>query len=193
MTRIIAVRISVLATPLLLLMACNSSNFELGGANERVGPPVPFGTQRAVGVDGMTVGDRLMEAGEFEVALESYRRAAAETGVTAENMSAMGSANLRLGRLNQAKTLLDRAIELDQGSASAWNNLGVVLMNFHEAREAREAFRIAFGIDSGDSELIRQNLILANEVIGEQSAEIAVLDDFRLVRHGNGSYLLLGN
>lgn len=182
-------------TILSILSACNSPNFTLS-EDERRGPSAPLGTRRVQAVDGMTVGDRLMAAGEFGLALSSYRRSAAEDGLTAEALSAMGSANLRLGRLNQAKILLDKALEIDGSSASAWNNLGVVLMNQHEGRQAREAFRVAFGINNGDSELIRQNLILANALIVEQSAEIAnlsALSDFRLVRHGNGSYFLLGN
>ena len=134
-----------------------------------------------------------MEAEEFELALSAYQRAASETGVTAEVLSGMGSANLRLGRLHQARVLFEKAIKEYGDSASAWNNFGVVLINLGEYREAREAFRVAFGINNGDSELIRQNLILANRLIDEQMAEIELETDFTLVRYGNGSYLLLGN
>lgn len=134
-----------------------------------------------------------MEAEEFELALTSYKRAASETGVTAEVLSGMGSANLRLGRLQQARILLEKAIAQYSDSASAWNNFGVVLINLGEYQQARQAFRVAFGVDDGDSELIRQNLILANRLVNEQSAEIEVETDFSLVRYGNGSYLLLGN
>lgn len=134
-----------------------------------------------------------MEAEEFELALSAYQRAASEFGVTAEVLSGMGSANLRLGRLHQARTLLEKAVEQYAESASAWNNLGVVLINLGEYQQAREAFRVAFGVNNGDSELIRQNLILANRLIDEQSAEITLDFDFSLVRYGNGSYLLLGN
>jgi Flp pilus assembly protein TadD len=134
-----------------------------------------------------------MEAEEFELALTAYQRAASETGVNAEVLSGMGSANLRLGRLQQARTLLAKAVEQYTESASAWNNFGVVLINLGEYQQARQAFRVAFGVDNGNSELIRQNLILANRLIDEQSAEIARKYDFSLVRYGNGSYLLLGN
>lgn len=134
-----------------------------------------------------------MEAEEFELALTAYKRAASETGITAEVLSGMGSANLRLGRLQQARTLLEMAVEQYTESASAWNNFGVVLINLGEFQQARQAFRVAFGVDDGNSELIRQNLILANQMADEQSMEIAKDFDFSLVRHGNGSYLLLGN
>ena len=134
-----------------------------------------------------------MEAGEFELALSAYQRAASETGVNAEVLSGMGSANLRLGRLPQARTLLEKAVEQYSKSASAWNNFGVVLINLGDYQQAQQAFRVAFGVDNGNSELIRQNLILANRLIDEQTAEIAREYDFSLVRYGNGSYLLLGN
>lgn len=183
---------AICIVPFLFLTACNSRFFSLSDG-ERRGPSVPLGTQRTASVDGLTVGDRLMAAGEFQLALDAYRRAASEDGITAEALSGMGSANLRLGRLNQAKTLLDKALESDDQSAAVWNNLGVVLMNQQEPQQAREAFRVAFGIDNGDSELIRQNLILANEQISAQTVEIAELADYSLIRHGNGSYFLLGN
>jgi len=179
---------------LLIISACApSTNFELSG-DERIGPPPPLGTPRVTeAVDGMVVGDRLMAANEFELALSAYQRATGVHGLTAETLSAMGSANLRLGRFQQAKALLEKAVEDDDRSVSAWNNLGVVLINLNEANQAREAFRVAFGFDNGNSELIRQNLILANSLVEKQTLEISNADDFSLVRHGNGSYFLLGN
>jgi Flp pilus assembly protein TadD len=185
-------RLTVTAFLLITLGACQPTNFALT-PDERSGPPVPLGTQRTQSVDGITVGHRLMEAEEFELALSAYQRAASETGVNAEVLSGMGSANLRLGRLQQARTLLEKAVEQYSESASAWNNFGVVLINLGDFQQARQAFRVAYGVDNGNSELIRRNLILANRLIDEQSAEIAREYDFSLVRYGNGSYLLLGN
>ena len=174
------------------MAACQPTDYTLS-PDERTGPAAPLGTSRVSMVDGLTVGHRLMEAEEFELALSAYKRAAVETGVTAEVLSGMGSANLRLGRLQQARILLEKAVKEYANSASAWNNFGVVLINLDEYREARDAFRVAFGINNGDSELIRQNLILANRLIDEQMAEIELETQFTLVRYGNGSYLLLGN
>ena len=72
---------------------------------------------RGEGVDGMTVGHRLMEAGEPELALKAYLRGAGETGINADVLSSIGSANLQLGRLGQAETILRRALELDPTSS----------------------------------------------------------------------------
>ncbi len=67
----------------------------------------------ATAVDGLVVGHRLMDAGEHELALQAYTRAAAEHGLTVDVISALGSANLGLGRLGQAEKLLRRAIKTD--------------------------------------------------------------------------------
>lgn len=133
-----------------------------------------------------------MDAGEHELALEKFTEAATPHGLNAEVLSGMGSANLKLGRLNQAEVYLRRAVEINPDSASSWNNLGVVLINQREFHEARNAFKVAFGLVDGDSELIRDNLILAERLIAESAIEIPEEADFRLVRQGNGVYLLVG-
>jgi tetratricopeptide (TPR) repeat protein len=73
----------------------------------------------------------------------------------------MGSANLRLGRLNQAENLLRRAVAEDGMFVPAWNNLGVLLMEQRRYGEAAEVFRRAYAADSGNSDTIRDNLRLA--------------------------------
>ncbi len=80
-------------------------------------------------VDGLIVGHRLMASGEYEVALRAYTRAAVSKGLNVDVLSALGSANLKLGRLGQAKQLLKKAVEKDDTFVPAWNNLGVVLSN----------------------------------------------------------------
>lgn len=176
-----------------VLSACTPTNFELS-ETERIGPAPPIGTPRVKeAVDGMIVGDRLMDAGEYELAIDAYRRAAAENGISAEVLSAMGTANLQLGRLKQAKYLLTRAIDKNQQYVPVWNNLGVVLVNLGEVHQAREAFRVAFGMSDGDSELIRKNLIYANKLINSRSTIAPEETEYKLVRQGSGTYLLLGN
>jgi Flp pilus assembly protein TadD len=145
-------------------------------------------------VDGLLVGHRLMEAGEYELALKAYLRAASEQGINADVLSALGSANLQLDRLGQAETLLRRAVDMDPTFVPALNNLGVVLMNQGKAGEARLVFQQAYAMDSGQTDSIRENLRLA---IAE--SETAVYSDdqpteeptFQLVRRGQGEYVLL--
>jgi Flp pilus assembly protein TadD len=102
-----------------------------------------------------------MAAGQPELALDAYMRAAGRDGLTADTLSALGSANLRLGRLGQAEALLRRAVELDPDFPPAWNNLGVLLMEQRRYGEASETFRRAYAADSGNSDTIRDNLRLA--------------------------------
>ena len=134
-----------------------------------------------------------MEAGEYELALKAYLRAAAEDGISVDTLSAMGSANLYLGRLGQAERLLRQAVEDDPTFAPAWNNLGVVLMETGNVGEAVRVFKIAFGADSGKSDSIRENLNLAlskQENIAYDGEEEKA--EFALMRRGRGDYLLLG-
>lgn len=157
------------------------------------GIKAPKGTAKIrEAVDGLIVGHRLMAAGEYELALKAYRRAAVDHGLTADTLSALGSANLQLGRLHQAKELLEMAVKKDDKSVPAWNNLGVALQNLGEYGEAKRVFQLAFALDNGNSDQIRANL----------TKTIAILEDsgyspdnqpekFELVRRGNGRYLLL--
>jgi Flp pilus assembly protein TadD len=135
-----------------------------------------------------------MEAGEFELALDAYYRAAVDQGLNADVLSAIGSANLRLGRLGQAEKILRDAIDLDENFVPAWNNLGVTLMEKGEIAEARNIFQTAYALDSGNSDQIRDNLRLAIAILEEPSYDAPeATDTFQLVRRGNGRYLILAD
>ncbi|WP_054007605.1 tetratricopeptide repeat protein [Cypionkella psychrotolerans] len=155
---------------------------------------VPYGADsREQGVDGLLVGHRLMEVGEYELAMKAYLRAASEQGMNADVLSAIGSADLKLGRLGQAEQVLRRAIEADERNVPALNNLGCVLMEQGKSGEARRVFQQAFALDSGQSDSIRENLKLAI-ARSEASVYDPVQDEkpvMKLVRRGQGSYVLL--
>ncbi|MCB1368613.1 MAG: tetratricopeptide repeat protein [Rhodobacteraceae bacterium] len=172
------------------LAACQTGN--TGLQNNRVGIAPPPGTPVVRdAVDGLVVGHRLMAAGEYDLALSAYTRAAGEHGLTADVLSALGSANLKLGRLNQARQLLENAVERDPEFVAAWNNLGVVLMEQGEDGAARRAFRNAFALDNGNSVEIRENLRLAIAKSENTAYAEANENKFELVRRGSGQYLLL--
>lgn len=180
------------ATILSLLAACQPT----GGLSARdlqrnAPPPADAGGE---GVDGLLVGHRLMEAGEHELALRAYLRAAAEQGMSVDVLSALGSANLALGRLGQSERLLRRAVELDPSFVPALNNLGVVLMERGQVSEARVVFQQAFAQDSGRTDAIRENLRLAiarTENSGYTEGEED--QGLTLVRRGQGQYELLSS
>lgn len=155
-----------------------------GSAYAPVGRPAG-----AQAVDGLTVGHRLMKAGQYELALEAYYRAASEQGVNVDVLSAIGSANLQLGRLHQAEQVLRRATEIDETFPPAWNNLGVVLMERGAYGEASRVFRLAFALDSGQSAEIRENLLLALAKL--ENPEYSAPEQFRLVRRGPGNFQIL--
>lgn len=111
--------------------------------------------------DPLATANRLMAAGEFDLALDAYLRATARDGLTVDTLSGLGTANLRLGRLGQAEALLRAAVREDPAFPPAWNNLGVLLVEQEEWSEAAEAFRRAYAADSGNSDTIRDNLRLA--------------------------------
>lgn len=182
----LSLRAPLAALSLCLLAACMS-----GGLGASKGSPFAPGNAEGEGVDGLLVGHRLMEAGEYELALKAYYRAAGEQGATVDVLSAIGSADLKLGRLGQAEQILRRATEKDERFVPAWNNLGVVLMEQGHPAEAARVFQIAYGLDSGESDAIRQNLRLALAKKEKPAYDPPKDKPFKLVRRGVGEYLLL--
>lgn len=169
-----------------LLAACQQTG-GLGASDDPMAPP---GVDTdAEGVDPLLVGNRLMAAGEYELALRSYTRAAAVHGATVDVLSGIGSANLSLGRLGQAEQILRRAIEVDESFPPAWNNLGVVLMETERYGEASRVFQTAFALDNGQSVEIQENLRLALAKL-ENPAYSDEDTNFALVWTGGGTYSL---
>lgn len=176
----------VLFAALAATAACST-----GGLNRSDGVYAP-GVAGEADIDGLLVGHRLMAAGEYELALKAYTRAAAQQGLNVDTLSALGSANLKLGRLGQAETLLRRAVDEDPDFAAAWNNLGVVLMERGQIGEAAEVFRRAYATDNGNSDQIRENLRLALAKRDDPGYVLANEDElFQLVRRGAGDYVIL--
>ncbi|UWR14383.1 tetratricopeptide repeat protein [Sulfitobacter sp. M368] len=168
------------------LAACSTGGFSAQGDS----PFAPGVDKRADAVDGIEVGHRLIAAGQYELAIKSFNRAALEQGVDSEILSGLGTANLGLGRLGQAETLLRRAVKRSDALPEAWNNLGVVLMERGKTTEAEQIFRKAYALDNGESDAIRDNLRLA--LAKSENSGISELDDnnYKLVRRGGGDYLI---
>ncbi len=181
--KILTIGIAVLA----ILAACDTAG---GLRQDSDSPFAPAGIGNSEYVDGLVVGHRLMEFGEYELALKAYLRAAVEQGINVDVLSAIGSANLQLGRLNQAEQILRRATEVDETFPPAWNNLGVVLMEKGHFGEASRVFRLAFALDNGRSAEIRDNLRLALAKL-ENPDYSARQNESRLVRRGPGYYRIL--
>lgn len=185
------------AGPALALTLCIAACGNTGGGGLFGGQgglrETPYGVNpREQSVDGLIVGHRLMAASEYDLALKAYLRAAGEQGFTADVLSALGSANLHLGRLNQSEKLLRDAVTEDPNFVPALNNLGVVLMERGNYGEARLFFQRAFAADSGQTDMIRENLMRA---IAKSEDAVYVEPEetsrFTLVRRGYSTYELL--
>ena len=179
----------VLGICLLSLAACADNG--LNASDDGVFAP---GVAGPSDVDGLIVGHRLMAAGEYELALQAYNRAAAQQGLNVDTLSAIGSANLNLGRLGQAERWLRRAVEEDPTYPPAWNNLGVVLMERGQVAEASEVFRRAFAADNGNSDEIRENLRLAlAKLENSGNTDDQEFYNFSLIRRGPGDFVLMSD
>ena len=186
-------RIAVLSFVLMALVACTPATrldplpqgpFAPGQQVERLFDDVDS-------EDGLIVGHRLMESGNYELAMKAYFRAAGEQGMTTDVLSALGSANLRLGRLHQAEELLRDATAKDPSFVPAWNNLGVVLMELGDTGQAMRVFRTAFALDGAATPSIRENLRLALAKMENPTYTPVDNHNFDLVRRGSGTYQLL--
>lgn len=159
----------------------------------RDSPYAPGIKPGAEAVDGMLVGHRLMDAGEYELAIDAYSRAALSEGMSAEVLAGIGTAHLKLGRLHTAERLLRQAMEKDERSPEIWNNLGVTLMEKGEIAEAEQMLRRAYALDNGESDSIRDNLRLALEK--SEKADYAEEQqeqeqEYKLVRRGSSDFLI---
>ena len=174
---------------MLLSAACTT-----GGLNRSPDGVFAPGVGPGQSADGLIVGHRLIAAGEYELALKAYNRAAAQQGLNVDTMSAIGSANLNLGRLGQAERWLRRAVEEDPTFPPAWNNLGVILMEKGNIGEASEAFRRAFAADNGNSDEIRDNLRLAlAKLENPRNTDPQEYQNFNLIRRGTGDFVLMSD
>lgn len=167
------------------LAACSET---LG--TEEDSPYAPGIKRNGEAVDGMIVGHRLMHAGEYELALSAYTRAAGENGMDNDVIAALGSANLGLGRLGQAESLLRKAVRQEDTVPETWNNLGVVLMEKGEYAEAAQVFRRAYALDNGQSDSIRDNLRLALAKTENPDYDDGLEQEYKLVRRGSSDFLI---
>lgn len=158
-----------------------------GGKDGLYAPGVDL---RKEAVDGLEVGNRLMAAGQYELALEAFTRAALEQGMTPEILTGIGTANLGLGRLGQSEEILRRAVIEAPDWPEAWNNLGVVLMERGKIGEAQQIFQKAYALDNGQSDSIRENLRLALSKSENSDNNDGQNEDYKLVRRGTGHFVI---
>ena len=151
-------RVGTLLMMLGIVAACSQPGITPSDTDGLYAPGVNL---RQEAVDGVVVGNRLIGAGQYELAIDAFTRAALEQGMSPEIILGFGTANLGLGRQGQAEQQLRRATEQSPDWPEAWNNLGVLLIEKEEWAEAAGVFRKAYALDNGQSDSIRDNLRLA--------------------------------
>ena len=152
------------------------------------GPFPPGVDHKKEAVSGVEVGQRLLDAGEYELALDAFTRAALDQGMTTEILTGLGTANLGLGRLGQSEAMLRRAVKEAPDWPEAWNNLGVVLMEKGELAEATGIFRKAYALDNGQSDSIRDNLRIALAKSENPDNNAGQQQEYKLVQRGQGQF-----
>ena len=175
------------------LAACDDTGGSSDSDDQLFAPGIDVEAMAASeGINAVEVGHRLIAAGEYELALDAFSRAALERGkLDAEVLSGMGTASLGLGRLGEAERLMRRAVENDGVQPVDYNNLGVVLMEKGQTSEAVQYFRTAFALSNGENIAIRDNLRLAlakteNSAINEPRES----SEYKLVRRGRSDFLI---
>lgn len=182
------------ATALTALAACEETTGGFAASQDDVFAPGVDAQALAdgEGVASVEVGHRLLAAGEYELAIQSFNRAALERGtLDAEILAGLGTANLGLGRLAQAEKLLKRAVEQDDAQPVDYNNYAVLLMEKGRTAEATEYFKRGFALSNGENIAIRDNLRLA---LAKSQNSVTTTEqkpsDYKLVRRGNSDYVL---
>ncbi|MQY43090.1 tetratricopeptide repeat protein [Epibacterium sp. SM1969] len=169
------------------LTGCGASGFD-EHTDSPWAPGIDFRKEAA---DPLAAGHRLMAAGQYQLAYESFTRAAVDEGLSAEILSSLGSANLGLGRLGQAEELLRLSVEQEPNWPESLNNLGVILLERQKTAEAAQYLRRAVALDNGESDAIRENLRKAlAKLDADQHNEPEEQQPYKLVQRGGGSYLL---
>ncbi|MEM1076727.1 MAG: tetratricopeptide repeat protein [Pseudomonadota bacterium] len=184
--------VSICATALLLLAACDTTGGLSTPEDQVLAPGVDLRAEKREGIDNVEIGHRLVTAGEYELAIRAFNRAALDRGgLDAELLSGLGTANLGLGRLNQAEALLRRAVKEDDAEPVDYNNLGVLLMERGKTSEAIQYFRRAFALSNGENVAIRDNLRLALEKSENSvTTEVQKPSDYKLVRRGKADFVI---
>lgn len=152
-------------------------------------PPI----QPLQGRSWLDTGKYLLSQSEPRDAEAAFRRSIAIEGVSVEALTGAGIAAHVQGHLQMARSFLIRARLLDPDDVDVNNALGTTLMGLGDYAGAYQAFRTAFVVSSGSSEVAALNLertrIRANRIATAQPVEDREIV-FDLSRTGPSEFLL---
>ena len=133
-----------------------------GGLADLDPPPV---VEPAPNQTYLALGARLIAAREPELAMKAFQTSMVVEGISAQAMTGAGIAAQQQGLLHEARRYLEQASLLAPDSPTVHSNLGVVLLQLTEYHAARDEFRLAFALSSGEDELSARNLNRTQEII----------------------------
>jgi Flp pilus assembly protein TadD len=153
------------------------------GPGDPLAAPGPAGGPAEV--DPLIVGDRLLVAGEPEMAREAFLRAATRDGLTPRVRLGLAAADAGQGRLLQAERLLRGVVAERPRDADAMNDLAVVLLRLDRPGEAYRMLRTAFALQPSPE--IRNNLRASAARLGDPSYADEPDAGFTLTRGADGA------
>jgi Flp pilus assembly protein TadD len=139
------------------------------------------------------IGKRMLVAREPNLAMKAFLTSMSVEGISAEAMTGAGIAAQQLGLLTSARRYFEQARGLAPDSMTAHNNLGVVLYMMKEYYPARDAFRRAFALSGGKSEMAERNLNRVEATIA-QMEEVPKTDpaiSHEVIRLGTSEFRLI--
>ncbi len=141
----------------------------------------------------LEIGKRMLAAREPDLAMKAFVTSMTVDGITSEAMTGAGLAAQQQGLLTSARRYFEQARKLAPQSVIAHNNLGVVLYQLKEYYPARNAFRRAYSISGGKSEIAERNLnrveatIALMEMVPKKDPAISI----DVIRLGSSEYRLI--
>ncbi len=181
---------AVLIASGLLAGACTGPENMAGGATAgAVVREAPAGQTNTY----LSLGKHMLAAREPDLAMKAFLASMSAEGISAEAMTGAGIAAQQQGLLTSARRYFEQARELAPDSVIAHNNLGVVLYKLKEYYPARNAFRTAFALSSGKSEMAERNLNLAEATIArmEKVPETDPAISHDVIRLGSSEFRLI--
>ncbi|MEL6765868.1 MAG: hypothetical protein AAFP17_01705 [Pseudomonadota bacterium] len=171
-----------------------AEDFEIGVARQVAEPAFVAPLEREAGLTWLGTGKALLAQAQPAEAELAFRRSLALEGVSVEALTGAGIAAKTQGHLNAARVMLLRARDLAPDDVDVNNALGLVLKGLNDYPGAYQAFRAAFIVSSGTSEVAAANLEDAR-IRAAHSALVAPVPDsdaiaFDLSRTGPSEFLL---
>jgi Tfp pilus assembly protein PilF len=115
----------------------------------------------------LAAGRRLLAAHEPALAMDAFDTSITAEGASFDAFTGGGIAAYRQGLLTLARRYFEEASRLAPESVVGQANLGVVLFELKEYYPARNAFRTAVALSSGENELALNDLNRVEAVIAE--------------------------